>query len=287
MLLTCLHFTISNSLPFQTGDCGRYPWATGRRAQLLLPFSLGNWMCCQWTWRYFTSCIILDLPVLKTGRSDSVIFQQHLHVQQDGVPGWGICSTVIWSTVEVRRWKVGFSALAPLDHFITVPKPDLCSVKSLTARDATGCWDPAHSLFLLPCGQWEHASVNQTHLGPFSQFSAKLYQTGEFRSLIAQWNRFEQRCLDHHQPLQRTLEVNHPSPWEPWKRGSPGRSREQQELVKQIPVQNSQHSPRIWMLCMQTMEVALKTRLALYYHLLSFTNLFIDSSEILYLRSCT
>ena len=55
-----------------------------------------------------------------------------------------------------------------------------------------------------------------THLsGPFSQFSAKLYQTGEFRSLIAQRNRFEQRCLDHHQPLQRTLEVNHPSPWEP------------------------------------------------------------------------
>lgn len=32
-------------------------------------------------------------------------------------------------------------------------------------------------------------------VGPFSQFSAKLYQTGEFRSLIAQWNRFEQRCL--------------------------------------------------------------------------------------------
>lgn len=121
MLLTCLHFAISNSLPFQTGDCGRYPWATGWRAQMLLPFSLGNWMCCQWTWRYFTSCIILDLPVLKTGRSNSVIFQQHLHVQQDGVPGWGICSTVIWSTVEVRRWKVGFFSFGTAASFHHCP----------------------------------------------------------------------------------------------------------------------------------------------------------------------
>ena len=39
MLLTCfLHFKISNSLPFQTGDCGGYPWAAGWRAQLLLSF---------------------------------------------------------------------------------------------------------------------------------------------------------------------------------------------------------------------------------------------------------
>ena len=161
---------------------------------------MGNWLTCANPLTFLawgTECVVNE----HGGTSHPVSSWTSQCSKQAGPTVWFFnnisMSSKMGYPVEVfvqrwygRPWKSGdgkwvFSALAPLDHFITVPKPDLCSVKSLTARDATGCWDPAHSLFLLPCGQWEHASVNQTHLGPFSQFSAKLYQTGEFRSLIA------------------------------------------------------------------------------------------------------